>query len=45
MDVLYILIPAALFLSALGVSTFIYAVKSGQFEDLDADGARFLLDD
>jgi cbb3-type cytochrome oxidase maturation protein len=45
MQVLYILVPAALLLSALGVTMFILAVKNGQFDDLDADGVRFLQDD
>jgi cbb3-type cytochrome oxidase maturation protein len=45
MEVLFILVPAALFLSALGITMFILAVKNGQFEDLDADGVRFLQDD
>lgn len=45
MAVLFILVPAALFLSGLGVCAFFYAVKGGQFEDLDADGQRFLYDD
>lgn len=45
MEVLYILVPAALFLSAVGMFLFIQAVKGGQFDDLDADGLRFLEDD
>ncbi|MCA9781410.1 MAG: cbb3-type cytochrome oxidase assembly protein CcoS [Candidatus Eremiobacteraeota bacterium] len=45
MEVLYVLVPAALFLSALGISMFVLAVKNGQYEDLDADGVRFLQDD
>jgi len=45
MEVLFILVPAALILSAVGISLFVLAVKSGQFDDLDADGVRFLQDD
>lgn len=45
MEVLFILIPAALFLAGLAVGAFFLAVKGGQFEDLDADGVRFLQDD
>ena len=45
MEILYVLIPAALFLSALGVSMFVLAVKNGQYDDLDADGVRFLEED
>ena len=45
MEILYVLVPAALFLSALGVSMFVLAVKYGQYHDPDADGVRFLEDD
>ncbi|MFA5504835.1 MAG: cbb3-type cytochrome oxidase assembly protein CcoS [Vulcanimicrobiota bacterium] len=44
MEVLYILVPAALFLSGLAVTMFVLAVKNGQFDDLDADAMRFLDD-
>jgi cbb3-type cytochrome oxidase maturation protein len=43
--VLFILIPAALALGALGLFFFFAAVKDGQFDDLDADAVRFLQDD
>lgn len=45
MEVFYILVPAALLLSALGVALFVLSVKNGQYEDLDADGIRFLQED
>lgn len=45
MEVLFILVPAALTLSALAVVMFFLAVKNGQYDDLDADGVRFLQDD
>ena len=45
MDVLIYLIPAALFLGALGLGAFLWAVKSGQFEDLDGAAHRILIDD
>lgn len=45
MEVLYILVPAALFLSALAIGMFVLAVRNGQFDDLDADGMRFLEED
>lgn len=45
MSVLYIMIPAALALAALGVFGFIYAVKSGQFDDLDTPALRAVFDD
>jgi len=45
MDILIFLIPAALFLGLLGLGAFIWALKSGQFEDLDGAAHRILLDD
>lgn len=45
MDILLWLIPAALALGCLGLLGFLYALRSGQFEDLDGAGARILFDD
>ncbi|MFL0805392.1 MAG: cbb3-type cytochrome oxidase assembly protein CcoS [Agarilytica sp.] len=45
MNSLFILIPIALVLVAIAVRVFIWAVKSGQFEDLDTEGKRILFDD
>jgi len=42
---LYILIPLAILIVAVAISIFIWAVKSGQFEDLDAEGKRILFDE
>jgi cbb3-type cytochrome oxidase maturation protein len=39
------LIPAALFLGALGLLAFLWALRSGQFEDLDGAAYRALEDD
>lgn len=45
MGALIFLIPAALFLGLLGLAAFIWALKKGQFEDLDGAAMRILLDD
>jgi cbb3-type cytochrome oxidase maturation protein len=45
MDILVWLIPVALLLGLLGLFAFLYALRSGQFEDLDGAGARILFDD
>ena len=45
MSGLLYLIPAALFLGALGLAAFFWALRSGQFEDLDGAAERVLLDD
>lgn len=45
MTALAFLIPIALFLGALGLGAFFWALKSGQFDDPDGAAARVLLDD
>jgi cbb3-type cytochrome oxidase maturation protein len=45
MSALAYLIPAALFLGLLGLAAFLWALKSGQFEDLDGAAHRILFDD
>ncbi len=39
------LIPIALFLGGLGLAAFLWALRSGQFDDPDGAAARILLDD
>ena len=39
------LIPAALLLGALGLLAFLWALRSGQFEDLEGAAYRALEDD
>ncbi len=45
MNILLLLIPAALFLGLLGLVAFLWSVRSGQFEDLDGAATRILYDD
>lgn len=45
MDVLVYLIPAALFLGALGLVGFLWSLSSSQYEDMEGAAARILLDD
>lgn len=45
MDVLVWLIPVALGLGLLGLGAFLWALKSGQFDDLDGAAHRILFDD
>lgn len=42
---LALLIPLALFLGLCGLAAFFWAMKSGQFEDLDGAAVRILLDE
>ncbi|MET1414276.1 cbb3-type cytochrome oxidase assembly protein CcoS [Roseibium sp. HPY-6] len=45
MDVLIFLIPIALFLGALGLTAFLWSLKSGQYDDLEGAKWRILDDD
>jgi len=45
MDGLMFLIPAAIALGAIGLAAFVWAVKTGQFDDLEGDASRILYDD
>ncbi|MBV1919474.1 MAG: cbb3-type cytochrome oxidase assembly protein CcoS [Pseudomonadales bacterium] len=45
MNVIYFLIPLAMVLLAFGVAAFLWAVKSGQFDDLDREAYRILFDE
>ena len=42
---LFYLIPAALCLGGLGLCGFLWALKTGQFEDMDGAASRILRDD
>ncbi len=45
MDILFLLIPLSLVLVGVIVWAIIWAVKSGQFDDLEGPAYRILLDD
>ena len=45
MNGLLYLIPIALGLGALALAAFLWALRSGQFEDLDGAAGRILFDD
>ena len=45
MNVLYVLVPLALALALGGVAAFRWAVRDGQFDDVDTPALRVLLDD
>ncbi|MDH3511643.1 MAG: cbb3-type cytochrome oxidase assembly protein CcoS [Gammaproteobacteria bacterium] len=45
MTIIYMLIPLGLVLLVAAVAAFIWAVRSGQFEDLATPAERILLDD
>ena len=45
MSVVYILLPVAALLAAAAVGGFIWAVRRGQFDDLDTPAVRILHED
>lgn len=45
MSILGYLIPIALFLGGISLTAFLWALRSGQYEDLDGAAERIFLDD
>ncbi len=45
MNVLLLLVPLALMLGLLGLAVFLWALRSGQYDDLDGAAVRVLSDD
>lgn len=45
MNTLVYLIPVALFLGGAGLSAFLWALSSGQYDDLDGAAERVLIDE
>lgn len=44
MEIVYLLVPIALLIAALVVWLFFWAIRSGQFEDLEGPAHRILMD-
>ena len=45
MSIIYVLIPIAILLTAIGIYIFFWAVKTDQFDDLEKQGMSILFDD
>jgi len=45
MNILYFLVPLALVLAGVAVYGFIWAVRNGQYEDLETPGIRMITSD
>jgi cbb3-type cytochrome oxidase maturation protein len=43
--ILFLLVPVALLLAGAGVYGFLWAVRTGQYDDVDTPAVRVLLDD
>ena len=45
MDILYLLIPISLIIVAIAIWVFMWAIRSGQYEDMEGPAHRILMDD
>jgi cbb3-type cytochrome oxidase maturation protein len=45
MSVLFLVVPLALVIVAVGLSGYLWAVRSGQMDDLETPGLRVVRDD
>lgn len=45
MSVLYVVVPLALVIVAIALAGYLWAVRSGQMDDLETPGIRVILDD
>lgn len=45
MNILYLLIPLGLVLLGVAIWAFMWAVRSGQFDDMEGPAHRILMDD
>ncbi|MEQ3762110.1 MAG: cbb3-type cytochrome oxidase assembly protein CcoS [Alcanivorax sp.] len=45
MDIIYVLVPLSIVLILIAILIFSWAVKGGQFDDLDSPAHRILFDD
>ena len=45
MDILYLLIPISLILISVIILIFLWAIRSGQFDDLEGPAHKILMDD
>jgi cbb3-type cytochrome oxidase maturation protein len=45
MEIIYLLIPLAILLAGIIIAVFFWAVKSGQFDDLEGPAHRILMDE
>ena len=45
MEILYILIPLSVVFLGIAIWAFLWAIKSGQFDDMEGPAYRILMDD
>lgn len=45
MEILHLMVPIAIILVIIAIALFFWAVRTGQFDDLERQGYNILLDD
>lgn len=45
METIFVLLPLALLIAGIALALFVWAARSGQFDDLDTPAVRILFDD
>ncbi len=45
MSILFLLVPLGMLFLAVAIGAFVWAVRSGQFDDLEGPAHRILMDD
>lgn len=45
MEILFLLIPLSVLVMAVAIGIFLWAIKAGQFDDLEGPAHRILMDD
>lgn len=45
MEIIYLLIPIALFIAVIVAAVFFWSIRSGQFDDLEGPAHQILMDD
>ena len=45
METIFVLLPLALLIAAIAVGFFVWAARTGQFDDLETPAVRILFDD
>ncbi len=45
METIFVLLPLALLIAGIALALFVWAAKSGQFDDLETPAVRMLFDD
>ena len=45
MDILFLLIPIALIFLMIAVAIFFWAIRDGQYDDMESQGLKIIMDD